>query len=179
MRFTSLASALAFGALLQGCAVQAPPIPVAAPAALSADCTQSFEDRMSEVDKRHRNLLIALNDGQVDQAMAMYAQKFIAVTPGISESAPFQGPAWMREYLQEQVVAKGVRFDIDGYVAGVSDHCDVRALGGQYRLILNGERHLRPYLIVWRRMNSDWFVIAHHVDLASGAPQQTSSSSVR
>jgi len=91
----------------------------------------------------------------------------------------FDELAWVRLYLQEHLVARGARFDTDDMFQGVAEHCDVQVHGGQYRLSLDGEKQPRPYLIVWRRMNADWFVIAHHVDLAPRATHQPAGTSPR
>lgn len=177
MRLAVPASILALGALLlQGCAVQAPPAAQPAPPEPRAECMEDLEVRADAIGKRHRQLLLALNAGQLDQAMAVYAPRAIAVTPGISAAAPFQGYAWIRQYLQEQLVAKGARFDTH-LAEGINHHCDVSAHGGLYQLTLQGEVQQRPYLIVWRRMNADWFVIAHHIDFESRAPQPARVSS--
>jgi ketosteroid isomerase-like protein len=161
--FTLALSAL----LVQGCAVQAPPTPVAASAAPSASCVEGFDEASTlEIAKRHRKLLLALNAGQVDQALALYAPDAIVVAPS-REQISYRGPAWVRLYLQEQLLAHGARFETEDLFNGVGSHCDVQVYGGQYHLTLNGEKQWRPYLIVWRRMNSEWLVIAHHLDLAS------------
>lgn len=170
MRFTSLGCAFAFSAyLLQGCAVQAPPAPI--PPAPHADCQAKFDDaKFDAISKRHRRLMQALNAGQVDQALALYAPDAIVVAPR-SEPSSYKGPTWVRLYLQEHLVAKGARFDTSDLFEGWADHCEVQVRGGQYLLSLDGEQRPRPYLIVWRRINAEWSVIAHHVDLASRLPQ--------
>lgn len=168
MRFTASAFILSLSAILvQGCAVQAPPIPVVASAAPSASCADGFDEAITlGIANRHRKLLLALNAGQVDQALALYAPDAIVVGPNRGQIS-YRGTAWVRLYLQEQLVARGARFETDDLFNGIGSHCDVQVYGGQYHLTLNGEKQWRPYLIVWRRMDSEWFVIAHQVDLAS------------
>lgn len=172
MRFKAPAFALALSALMmQGCAVQAPPSPGAATVAPSNSCTRVPDDaRIDEIGRRHRDLLRALNAGQVEQALALYAPVAIVVAPSRQEIS-YRGLAWVRLYLQEQLVARGARFETEDLFNGVADHCDTQVYGGQYRLTLNGEMQSRPYLIVWRRLNSEWLVIAHHVDLGSRSMQ--------
>jgi len=168
MRFTNLGHAFALSALLlQACAVQtlAPPAPVSP--VPPADCQAKFDVAKSDaIRKRHRSLMQALNAGQVDQALAHYAPDAIVVAPR-SEPSSYKGPAWVRLFLQEYLVAKGARFDYSDILEGWADHCEVQVRGGQYLLSLDGEQRPRPYLIVWRRINAEWFVIAHHVDLSS------------
>ncbi|MCV2369456.1 DUF4440 domain-containing protein [Roseateles oligotrophus] len=130
------------------------------------DEARSLEEaRTLEIFNRHRKLLLALNAGNVDQALAIYAPDAIVVAPNRGQIS-YLGPAWVRLYLQEQLVARGARFETEDLFYGFGSHCEVQVFGGQYHLTLNGEKQRRPYLIVWRRMDSEWFVIAHHIDLA-------------
>lgn len=170
MRFTASAAILVLVAILmQGCAVQAPPSPAIVSPAPSALCAEGFDDaRTFEISHRHRNLLRALNAGQLDQALAFYAPEALVVGPS-RELISYRGPAWVHLYLQEQLLARGARFETEDLFNGVGRHCDVQVFGGQYHLTLDGVKQWRPYLIVWRRMNSEWLVIAHHVDLTSRA----------
>ncbi|MDT9002384.1 hypothetical protein RQP53_24090 [Paucibacter sp. APW11] len=153
------------GALMQGCASHSPTVTTAVTAPVAVECAEGVNEAISEeIGKRHRKLLHALNAGNIDEALTIYAPSAIVLAPSREQHA-YRGQAWVRLYLQEQLIAHGARFATEDLFNGIASHCGIEVYGGQYRLTLDGVTQMRPYLIVWRHINSEWMVIAQHVDL--------------